>query len=226
MGQRLIIEIQNSKGELLATQYMHWSAYTGCSLEYARWIHGALKDMGMIREEPEFAVRLLRYTFPEAALTPDAAGALGVTEDRELNRNRGLIDITEKEMEENRGWGEGSLKIVLEEGRSDALYGIDCLWTYDDIQNFIDDNLDSDDTKVEIGEDGSQRFYVKNASTGEFENVSAHVLHFDGYTETWEDVQELDKIFAETEDRGWAYCVRYSDSSEEEKEYFVLQWIG
>ena len=82
MGQRLVIKIQDSKGDLLATTYMHWTGYTGSTLDCMKKLHNTMDKMGEIREEKEYAVSLLRKAFGGAALTDDAAKSLGIKEKR------------------------------------------------------------------------------------------------------------------------------------------------
>ena len=226
MGQRLIIEIADTHGNLLATQYMHWSAYTGCTLECARRIYEELCDRETplsYKGETEFAVTLLRNAFPRAALTPEAASALGMVEDRDLNRNEGLIDVTEEEMANSQGWGEGTLRVVLNEDGIDGYY-IDTVWKSEP-EEFIEEQDATETMKVETKEDGTKELYILNDKTKEWKKVPCYTMNFDGWTTTWEDVVELEGIYDKTERMGYAYCV-YPHVTSHEKEYFIMQWIG
>ena len=222
MGQRLIIEMANSHGDLLATQYMHWSAYTGCTFECARVIYEELYNMGEPKEEVEFAVALLRNAFPKAGLTPEAASALGTIETRVLDRNQGLIDVTPEEMANSQGWGEGTLHIGLNE-RGETTYCIDTVWK-SETKDFIEEMGEEDTMKINITKDGREELLKYDSATKEWIKVPCYELSFDGWTETWDQVCELEKVFDMTERQGWAHCVHQID--DKEKEYFIMQWIG
>jgi len=223
MGQRLVISIENNRGEKLATQYMHWSAYTGDTLECLKDIHDAMEKLGTVREETEYAVALLRKAFPGAALTPPAASALGMTESRALSRNAGLIDVTEDEMEDSMGWAEGSAHITLADGvdPDDLGWYLDVYWK-DELKDWLDE-VDDEIYKLNP-EKGGMPLLKHDAATDEWKPVPAHKLDFDGWAETWDQVRRIDDICTETYSDGFALC--YQEDSEGEAEYFILHWIG
>ena len=126
MGQRLNIEIK-SKGKILANSYYHWSAYSERSLELMKKIidnfHEIQDDNEVIR-----AVKLLGLT--GAGLTREAIHYayknidnfdLTVDDGKGLfsrylipmatDRNNGLINISDKEMQDTRYWEEGRITI-------------------------------------------------------------------------------------------------------------------
>ena len=223
MGQRLVISIENKKGEKLATQYMHWSAYTGDTLECLKDIHDAMEELGTVREETEYAVALLRKAFPGAALTPPAASALGMTESRALNRNAGLIDITENEMEDSMGWAEGSAHITLTDGEDPDSLGwyLDVYWR-EELKDWIDE-VDDEHFKLNPEKIGMPLLHY-DTKEDRWKPVPAHHLDFDGWAETWEQVRRIDDIFDKTCSDGFALCRQ--EDKDGKPEYFILQWIG
>lgn len=228
MGQRLVIQIKDSKGERLATQYMHWSGYTGSTLEIARNLHDELESRGPIREEPEFAVQLLRAACTGAALTKEAELALGTKETRALNRNDGLIDVTPEEMQESVSWEEASLEIILDsKGGIDATgYYTDVFWQYEDIKEFIEELGDPEAYKLIEEDPNSKELKWHNEKEKRWEYVPCYQLTFDGYPETWKQMKQLTEIYDATYSDGWAFCVQDLDDEGKEKRYFIMQWIG
>ena len=223
MGQRLVIEIKDSKGKRLATQYMHWSAYTGSTLECLKDLHLTMEEMGVIREEKEYAVALLRRAFPGAGLTDSAANALGIKETRQLNRNDGLIDITEEDMEESFGWAEGSATVMLREGGdADSIpWYFNVMWV-EELKDWLDE---ADEKEFKLNpEKGGMPILRYDAAEDEWKPLPAHKLDFDGWAETWEQVRRIDDIFSKTYSEGFALC--YQEDTKGTAEYFILQWIG
>ena len=222
MGQRLIIEIRNSNNDVIATQYMHWSAYTGSMFNCFNNLCETLYSRPYIQEEPEFAAFLLRDAFPAAGLTEEACAALGVKETREINRNDGLIDITQEEMDNSIGWGEGTLTVQLEDGAKpeSLFYTTDVFWQYE-MEEFKD-FFDEEKYRVQETEDGSIQLFVID-DDGNEEKIPCYVLDFDGYPDTAEEMNHLQNVYENTEDRGWAFCVQYLT---DDKRYFIIQWIG
>lgn len=214
MGQRLVIKIKDSKGDLLATQYMHWSGYTGSTLECMVALHDTIKDMGEIREEKKYAVSLLRKAFTSAALTGEAARSLGIKETRTLNRNEGLIDITEEEMDDSVGWAEATCSVCLYEG-----YTVDeLLWSTDAFfQQEIEEWVDEDPENFKLEVDGEKKnLFEKDSKTREWTPVPVNNLDFDGYPETWEQVTQLKELYEKSDHI--AYCKFGED-------HFILNWI-
>ncbi len=131
MGQRLNIEIFNN-GELLANCYYHWSGYTTSSMELAKIILAdydrimaldlciktkailllQLTNGGLMvndrDNELQFALENLpRQDLEKVSLNPS------------INRNEGLISITEDNMEETRQWEEARITIYLDTKKID-----------------------------------------------------------------------------------------------------------
>lgn len=129
MGQRLNIEIK-SKGKVLANSYYHWSAYSERALQLAKEI---IDNIDEIQDDNEIirAVKLLGLT--GAGLTREAIHyAYKNIENFDLagdngkgifsrylipmatDRNNGLINISDKEMQDTRYWEEGRITINID----------------------------------------------------------------------------------------------------------------
>ena len=122
MGQRLNIEICNNT-RTLANAYYHWGAYTDSALEYTAEIIDAYHNLsGQITDELQLAVKLLEAT--GAGITVEEKERIPYDPDFDfsdinfssaIDRNEGLIAVTEKGMEETRSWEEGRVTINIEE---------------------------------------------------------------------------------------------------------------
>lgn len=115
MGQRLNLEIR-ANGKPLANCYMHWSAYTLSAGEIVKDI----LNSNHIFDEPtvETAIILIQEGSP--------AAGIGITDIEEakkilplqlcvpaVDRNEGIIAITESGMDQNRDWAEGTVVIDI-----------------------------------------------------------------------------------------------------------------
>ena len=122
MGQRLNIEICNNT-RTLANAYYQWGAYTDSALEYTAEIIDAYHNLsGQITDELQLAVKLLEAT--GAGITVEEKERIPYDPDFDfsdinfssaIDRNEGLIAVTEKGMEETRSWEEGRVTINIEE---------------------------------------------------------------------------------------------------------------
>lgn len=122
MGQRLNIEICNST-RTLANAYYHWGAYTDSALEYTAEIIDAYHNLsGQITDELQLVVKLLEAT--GAGITDEEKERIthdpdfdfsGINFSSAIDRNEGLIAVTEKGMEETLSWEEGRVTINIEE---------------------------------------------------------------------------------------------------------------
>ena len=122
MGQRLVVTIKNNDKEL-AKIYYHWSAYTVSALYEAKEIVNCIynhKD----ETEKELQLRLIRFC------EENGGGIDGIVTERmyiqdmfpnevfkteSVNRNRGLIAISQKGMDDIQSWSEGDLDIIIDE---------------------------------------------------------------------------------------------------------------
>lgn len=122
MGQRLNIEICNST-RTLANAYYHWGAYTDSALEYTAMIIDAYYNLSyQITDDLQLAVKLLEIT--GAGITDEEKERIPYDPDFDfsdikfspaIDRNEGLIAVTEKGMEETRSWEEGRVTINIED---------------------------------------------------------------------------------------------------------------
>ena len=116
MGERLNIEIHRGD-RVLANAYYHWSAYTQSALELTQEVVSAIDDV----EETDLiiqAVRLLEAT--EAGMSEEEKERVNQKVDASIfenciNRNRGLISITEEGIRETRLWQDSRVIIDLDE---------------------------------------------------------------------------------------------------------------
>lgn len=131
MGQRLNLEI-HSNGKLLANCYYHWSGFTSSSMELA--------DIVLENYDEIMAMNISDTTKAVLLLQTTGAGLMVNDIDNELEfalknlppedleqvvlkqsdgRNKGLISITEEEMEKTQQWEEARITIYLDEKRVD-----------------------------------------------------------------------------------------------------------
>lgn len=117
MGQRLVINIQKNN-KSIATAYYHWSGYTFSSAEITSQAidkYYQLKDENPQIDDLNLAVEMLYST--EAGLTDKAINGFGtqITNIRHaVDRNCGLIDLTQEGMENSISWAEGLVTLDLD----------------------------------------------------------------------------------------------------------------
>ena len=122
MGQRLVVQIKNNDGEPLANAYYHWSGYTGSSAEMTNLVLGYLEDAPKEYNDKQKAAWSLFMT--GARFNPTEVGLLiekGIKkdwefliDDKEVDRNDGLLSVTEEGMQESEDWAEGLVEINIE----------------------------------------------------------------------------------------------------------------
>ena len=114
MGQRLNIEIKK-KGRRMANCYYHWSGYTRTSLKLIQEILSNMYDYKDVEDDNRQAILLLETT--GAGLIGSEYDTLPETEKKYhrigTNRNKGLIAITDKEMNDIEEWEEARVTINL-----------------------------------------------------------------------------------------------------------------
>lgn len=130
MGQRLNIEIVNGE-KPLANCYYHWSAYTYSALELTRMVIDAYYD-SKLEVGLSMAISLLETTGggineeERSNINKKPAKYRSIKFKDAVDRNSGLISVTEHGMEETRRWEEGRVTIDL----SSETFCFDVLWTY------------------------------------------------------------------------------------------------
>lgn len=121
MGQRLNIEILNGE-KLLANAYYHWSAYTSSAVFMTEQIINTFYTSRALRgsDMRTAAIRLLEST--GAGYNEMERSRIKQSEDEILrilrvndcvDRNRGLLAVTEEGMNENRYWEEHRVSIDI-----------------------------------------------------------------------------------------------------------------
>lgn len=149
MGQRLNIEIVNGDTPLVNCYY-HWSAYTESALRITAQIIDEYYESESI-VGLKMAVELLEATGGgvnkeerEAILkSPEKFGHINFKD--AVDRNRGLISVTEGGMEETRKWEEGRVTIDL----GSETFNFETAW-FDPFDVYVEDCCDEDeDVKIE-----------------------------------------------------------------------------
>lgn len=131
MGQRLNIEIMHGD-EVLANAYYHWSAYTPSALRLTKGILMAV-DTIQCGDVFEQAVRLLEATGAgvntiERNRINQCTGRIAELAYQDcVDRNEGLLAVTEQGIEETRCWEEGRVTIHLDTRTVD----FSVFWDYD-----------------------------------------------------------------------------------------------
>lgn len=147
MGQRLNIEIVN--GEIsLANCYYHWSAYTHSALCLTKKVIEAYYDSEAI-VGLKMAVDLLEATGggvneverEEIQKQPDKFGHLKFKDC--VNRNGGLLAVTESGKEETRKWEEGRVTIDLD--TETFCFDVLSYDTIEDYTEYCDESFNEDD---------------------------------------------------------------------------------
>lgn len=206
MGQRLNIEIMKGN-KVLANAYYHWSAYTSSALELCKNIIGEIRIAPIIHpasllRTPEIttvtmpgtvssadrdvlhAVRLLESTGAginesERDRILDKGLCPGIAFRGAIDRNLGLISITEEGMEETRCWQEGQATIDLDRGR--VCFGVFFEWST--LEDYIEEY------EIDPSEEPGRMPVAINESI-DFENFP------------FSDIQKIIDIVDQTEDSG------------------------
>ena len=137
MGQRLNIEIRKDN-KVLANAYYHWSGYTSSSLELTSEI---LKNIDNVNFDNDVvkAVKLLEIT--GAGLTSSELEILSeelksIDFEKAIDRNEGLIAISEKGINDTQYWEEARVEIHLDTQK----IKLDLYWDIDE-EDFVDEDL-------------------------------------------------------------------------------------
>lgn len=121
MGQRLVIQITDNDVNL-ANAYYHWSAYTGSSAALTKEILDIFDHVNKDYTPVQKAVWYLVQT--GARFAPDEITNMEKDEidmeqfkfafdDKTVNRNDGLLCVTEEGMDNNTSWEEGRVEIDI-----------------------------------------------------------------------------------------------------------------
>lgn len=122
MGQRLNIEIKNSK-KVLANAYYHWSGYTGSSLYLTEEILAEISRSPRenFKNDKEYAVALLMSTGANIEENQEKyAAKYGISEEickkssEKLNRNTGIIAMRPIFQKDTRNYEEARVTIDID----------------------------------------------------------------------------------------------------------------
>lgn len=156
MGQRLVVTVK-STGEDLCKMYFHWSAYTISALIEVR---DMMAEFQMETNSKEDAILyFIRYC------EEYGGGIDGGMDSKEwnyitnkypnykfksenINRNRGLIAISEDGMDEMQSWSEGDIYINLDE----MTVHNELFLYYDDIDEYNRELADREDESITLDE--------------------------------------------------------------------------
>ena len=137
MGQRLNMEIRKND-EVLANAYYHWSGYTSSSLELTSEI---LKNIDNVNFDNDVvkAVKLLEIT--GAGLTSSELEILSenmkdINFKKSIDRNEGLIAISQEGIADTQYWEEARVEIHLDTQK----IKLDLYWDIDE-EDFVDEDL-------------------------------------------------------------------------------------
>ncbi len=117
MGQRLVIELYDGR-ERLANAYYHWSAYSLPSITLAEVVIKKLEEIGDTLSPKLKAIKALEATGAGMVKTElEEAKALFPNIEFKpcVDRNEGLLGITEDYMNTTFDWNEGFIKIDIKE---------------------------------------------------------------------------------------------------------------
>lgn len=132
MGQRLNIEVHHD-GKVLANAYYHWSTYTENALDILGQVLSAYKNSREINPL-RVAVEILQATgagvnkCEKDRIAKEKSGKFnGIEFHDAIDRNEGLLSVSEKGIKETRDWEEGSIivDISTEEFLFNVMYSMD-----------------------------------------------------------------------------------------------------
>lgn len=156
MGQRLVVTVK-STGEDLCKMYFHWSAYT---ISVLMEVRDMMAEFPMETNSKEDAILyFIRYC------EEYGGGIDGGMDSKEwnyitnkypnykfksenINRNRGLIAISEDGMDEMQSWSEGDIYINLDE----MTVHNELFLYYDDIDEYNRELADREDESITLDE--------------------------------------------------------------------------
>lgn len=178
MGQRLVVTIKN-EGKELCKMYYHWSAYSVSALQEVRKIIKKIPED--INNERDLILHLIHFCEKNGGGIDGGYGSPEWNyiqdvyldeefEGKNINRNYGLIAISEDGMADIQSWSEGDVTIDIDEGI-----------VHNEVFNYYD-NID------EYKED-----YVKDSMTLEdIPNININIEEF--------DVDDIDNVISVLED--------------------------
>lgn len=160
MGQRLVVNIRDDDGAILANAYYHWSAYTMCALEVVKQ---AIESDACVDylSKIDKGIKVSKETAVKTAINMLVSTGGSLTEESrkylptinikneelreeafdDCDRNNGLIGVGENETQNLLSWSEGTVDIFINEKNFDFCELLYCQTvkyeTDDDIGNLI-----------------------------------------------------------------------------------------
>ena len=153
MGERLVLQVEKPEGTRIASLYYHWSAYTTSALQEIRNLLARYFDPGInlppYKPDLNPQLRLIR-------VAETMGGGIDGCEDSsewdyitqkypkekfkttDINRNDGLIAISESGMKAMQDWVQGSATIILGESVADSRILFNVYWM-DTQQSIMED---------------------------------------------------------------------------------------
>ena len=128
MGQRLNIEIV-SNGKILANAYYHWDAYTGISLRRTDDILNKLNEIKeSVKDDLDLAIRLLESTgagindVERNYILADPELSKYLPINNCVDRNEGVLSITQEGMQDTRYWEE--TRVTIDIGKRTVVFRV------------------------------------------------------------------------------------------------------
>lgn len=184
MGQRLIVTVR-STGEDICKMYFHWSAYTVSALMEVR---DMMKKFPMkAKSKDEVILYFIRYCEKNGGgirAGYDSDEWKYITEkypnekfkETDINRNYGLIAISESGMNELQNWSEGNIDIDLDE----MTVHNEVFWCYSDLDEYNQELEDREDEPVTL-EDIPEVGEIGDFDLEDIDDVIANLEDIPGY---------------------------------------------
>lgn len=192
MGQRLVISIE-TMGEPIAKIYYHWSAYTVSALYETQQVVKCIYNHED-ESKKELQLRLIRFCEENGGGIRGDDYEMKYIQDmfpnetfksEDYSRNRGLIAISEKGMDELQSWSEGDVIINIDE--DEINFGVYAC--YECFDEYIEERKEWDD---------------------DFEGMTLEEIPDIGYDIGWISVEELDNVIAAVDEAN-ADIVRFGN---------------
>lgn len=189
MGQRLNLEIVNNNG-VLANAYYHWSAYTGSAIGLTEGALAAFYDSPEDLSQLGLAVFMLQetgaglYSEEWERVSEDRSNTYsGISFKNAINRNRGLLSVTDIGIKETEQWEEGRVTVNIEDKTID--FSVIWVSTADEYNEDMEnedafDSLPSNDCTMS-GVSFDDFYTIREA----YENCPEGFVDSDGYAVTW-----------------------------------------
>lgn len=192
MGQRLVVTVTKDD-KAICKMYYHWSAYTYSAMERTKEIVDVIYN-GKDESVDELKLRLIRYCEQEGGGIDNGQGSdewkyiqeqypNETFKAKDIDRNYGLIALSETGMEDMQSWSEGDVEINLDDDkiRFDVFCGYEFLDQYIEERKSWDDEFEG--IKLEdIPDIGCDIGYFDvddiNSALAAIESTDGHILRY------------------------------------------------